>query len=411
MPCWPSSTTSDPARRRPAARTAAWLALVAAAALVAACGRPADAPAEAREGSARASDEVSPSARATRPASFPASFTVRGRWADPAHLRYRIDVAGSPVDATVFRTAVRRAAERWSELDGITLAEAANGERADVAFGWRIGAHERCTPFGFDTSVAHTGPVRSPTYVHFDAERRWSLEGDEGTLSLVDNALHEVGHVLGLHHSADPKTLMYADPLRTRADLTAGELAGIASLYGGGSDSPGDLEILDASRLDRPEGTSAPPLRGAAPAATTDFDVFDVDGDGVDEVVVWRTDAAGNGALIAYHFDAGRRLMRTTGPLFGSIGVGTRVRFRVGEDGLRFLVQLLPEDRVALRAFDEDGRLHPLPDYAFALEDLVDADGDGVLDEPPRIDADDRERVGDLDGDGSPELVRRRDRR
>ncbi|CAD5221066.1 unnamed protein product [Bursaphelenchus xylophilus] len=42
--------------------------------------------------------------------------------------------------------------------------------------------------------------------LHFDAEEVWSLDGDNLNLSYV--ALHELGHVLGLKHSEEPKSIM-----------------------------------------------------------------------------------------------------------------------------------------------------------------------------------------------------------
>lgn len=336
-----------------------------------------------------------------------AEFTVRSRQDDPGRLRFRIDVTGTPVEAEVFRTAVRRAFARWSELDGIAFSEATDGVAPDVEVAWRTGAHDRCTPFGFDTGVAHTGPARAPAYVHFDAERPWSLAGGGGALSLVDNALHEIGHVLGLDHSPDIRALMHPDPARTGSDLGISDFAGIHSLYGGGTDAPADLEILHMPRLGQTSERATFPLRRVAPEETTAFALFDIDGDGAEEVVVWRTDRAGHGALIAYHFDLGPRLERTTGPLFGSVGTGTRVLLRLGPEGTRLLIQVLPGGRVDVRGFDDGGRLHALAAYPLALDDLVDADADGVLDEPYVAPEATDARTGDVDGDGMLEVVRR----
>ena len=59
-----------------------------------------------------------------------------------------------------------------------------------------------------------------------------------------------------------------------------------------------------------------------APPSVAEYTVFDSDGDGDDEVLVWRTDRPGNGALMIYHFDTGLELSHTVGPLYGMSAPG-----------------------------------------------------------------------------------------
>ena len=47
-------------------------------------------------------------------------------------------------------------------------------------FGWRRGHHGACEPFGIAATVAHSGPVRPGTFIHFDADRQWHT-GDAET--------------------------------------------------------------------------------------------------------------------------------------------------------------------------------------------------------------------------------------
>ena len=46
---------------------------------------------------------------------------------------------------------------------------------------------------------------------------------------------HEVGHVLGLVHSADPGALMSPYYVADRVALTASDVAAVEALYGGGA--------------------------------------------------------------------------------------------------------------------------------------------------------------------------------
>ncbi len=326
------------------------------------------------------------------------SFTVRGRWPDPTALTYAIEAERGPVDAATFVEAVERALDAWSKTGVVLFVEESAG--ADVVFGWRTDTHDACQPFGRDESAAHAGPTLSPTFVHFDADRTWG--GADG-FSLFQVALHETGHVLGLGHSADERAVMYSVPSADRARLGESDRAGLHSLYGGGRARPGDVRVLagdgDAHELAI--------LRGVAPPETTELAVFDTDGDGADELLVWRTDARGDGALTIFRFDEGPRLARTTGPLLSSVPPGTQGVLLEGRSGERLLLGIRPDGRFSARRFDDGGRLAAwTPSGPFELtEGLSDLDGDGVLDgtpEPPALPT-----AGDLDGDGRIERVSR----
>jgi hypothetical protein len=309
------------------------------------------------------------------PPPFQARFAVRGRVADRGALTVRIEPEGGPLDGRRFRAEIEEALSEWQATGCARFLPATEGDPADVTFSWQRAAHGACVPFGADPGVAHTGPVAPGTFVHFDAGRDW-----ERTLSLRQAALHELGHVLGLDHSADEGAVMFPEPKPERARLAPSDLAGIHSLYGGGEPGAGDLEVVGALTL-----------RRVAPRELADWTLFDTDGDGDQEVLVWRTDAAGHGALTVFSFAPGPSLAGTLGPLYGTVGPGLAPGFLVTEAGERLLV-LEPEGAPAqARVFDRQG----LP-QVFA----------GVI--PPRGPRSERlaERRGDLDGDGRPEVVR-----
>jgi hypothetical protein len=311
--------------------------------------------------------------------SVPTRFSVRGRWPSSPELRYRIESEGAPLARAACEEALESALSEWQATGCARFSPAPSATLPEFTFAWHGGGHDGCLPFGTDPSVAHAGPVGPGTFIHFDAARTWT------PASLRQAALHEIGHILGLDHSPDPSAVMFTEPGPARAHLGASDLAGIHSLYGGGRDAPGDVTI---------ESTSAAlTLRGIAPESCTDWALFDTDGNGSDELLVWRTDPACAGALMSYHLGPGPTLTRTLGPLFGLAGAGLTPHFERTPSGERWIVLTSAGQPPQVRRFDEAG----FPQVC-----------EGV---PPALDAGaTRPRVflGDLDGDGARERVDRR---
>lgn len=319
------------------------------------------------------------------PPPFQARFAVRGRWPEPREIVYALAPDEGPLPAEAFGAAIRAAQAQWQATGCATFREARPGEEPALVYAWKRGAHGSCVPFGTDPSVAHAGPPGPGAFVHFDAGREWGPRG----LSLQQAALHETGHVLGLDHSPDEASVMYPDPSPARARLAPCDLAGIHSLYGGGEDGPGDLVVSAA-------GTTLH-LRAIAPPELTDWTLFDTDGDGRSEILVWRTDPAGHGELWSYRFTRGPELALTLGPLYGVVAPGFEIEFTHDEEGTPLLVLDPEHGEPQARRFDEQG----LPQL-FEGEIPVRVETRGT---------DAEERRADLDGDGTPEIVARTPRR
>jgi hypothetical protein len=292
----------------------------------------------------------------------------------------------------------------WAET-GVLGFEEADSEDVDpdITFSWQRGAHGNCATFGSGPGVAHAGPVGPGSFVHFDAGRNWSRDGSAGN-SLYFAALHELGHVLGLGHSDAEGALLRPDPDRTRAELSPSEFAGIYSLYGGGTEADGDLSVIEAETSDRKDARVLLKLRQIAPQGLSEFAVFDSDGDGDDELLVWRTDPAGGGALMIYHFGPGPVLERTSGPLYGSSAPGARNLLLVSDSQERLLLCVFPDRITRVNVFDKNGQ----PTPRSSVEDLrwksLPLIREGAL--TPEIGLDQgARRVGNMDGEGRMEEV------
>ncbi|CAD5125099.1 DgyrCDS13344 [Dimorphilus gyrociliatus] len=70
--------------------------------------------------------------------------------------------------------------------------------------------------------------------VHFDKDEDWDWDETKNKKSLYYVALHEVGHSLGLTHSADPTAVMYPTyrPSNAKNGLPSDDVQRIQALYG-----------------------------------------------------------------------------------------------------------------------------------------------------------------------------------
>ncbi|KAL3031383.1 hypothetical protein AAZX31_02G026000 [Glycine max] len=93
----------------------------------------------------------------------------------------------------------------------------------------------------FDGPLGEWAHAFAPTngWCHFDADEYWVASGDvtqspvARAVDLESIAVHEIGHLLGLHHSSDQRAIMYAYlPPRTRkVNLAQDDINGIRHLY------------------------------------------------------------------------------------------------------------------------------------------------------------------------------------
>ena len=158
-----------------------------------------------------------------------------------SHLKVAFDHLFSNSTPDIFsddeRTAIRNAFQTWADaLCDVDFVEMVSGP-TDFVSGWFTGSHGDGFPFdGVGNVLAHAfyPPPCGGSFaghMHFDEDEDWSLTGSGGTFDLETVALHEIGHLLGLAHSADPNSIMYPTYSGVRRSLGQDDLDGIRRLY------------------------------------------------------------------------------------------------------------------------------------------------------------------------------------
>ncbi|KAF6333572.1 matrix metallopeptidase 10 [Rhinolophus ferrumequinum] len=171
------------------------------------------------------------------------TFPGMPRWRK-THLTYRIvdytlDLPRDDVDS-----AIEKAVKVWEKVTPLTISRIYEGE-ADIMITFAVRDHGDFYPFdGPGMVLAHAYPPGPGIHgdAHFDDDEQWTKDTSGTNLFYV--AAHELGHSLGLQHSANAEALMY--PIyNTLTDLAPFRLSqddvnGIQSLYGPPPTSPAD---------------------------------------------------------------------------------------------------------------------------------------------------------------------------
>ncbi|KAF5471126.1 hypothetical protein F2P56_011589 [Juglans regia] len=144
------------------------------------------------------------------------------------HLTYRF-LQGTPTQAM---NPVARAFQTWARNTHFTFSLARAPANADITIGFFRRDHGDGIPFdGPGGNIAHAFAPTDGRF-HYDADERYSVGATPGAFDWETVALHEIGHLLGLHHSSVQGAIM--EPLISQGvtkGLNADDIAGIRALY------------------------------------------------------------------------------------------------------------------------------------------------------------------------------------
>lgn len=171
-----------------------------------------------------------------------APFVLRGCSYGKHDLSYAFLNGTSDLPGNREREIVRQAFQAWEAVANLHFTEVGAGDNPDFRIAWRSGDHGDGSPFddqggpeGNTLAHAFFPPPCGGTHagdLHFDEAEAWIDDPSGDGILLLQVAIHEIGHLLGLSHSNDTSAIMFAFYAPDRVNLSQDDVQGITALYG-----------------------------------------------------------------------------------------------------------------------------------------------------------------------------------
>ena len=174
--------------------------------------------------------------------SGPAAFTLVGCSYPTNDLTYAF-VNGTPdLPGPRDHEIVREAFAVWQDVTPLRFAEVATADSATFAISWDSRDHGDGFPFDDagtfrSNTLAHAffpppcGGAHAGA-LHFDEFETWTDAAAPGRIRLLNVAIHEIGHLLGLRHSNVRNAIMFAFYDDNVDSLRQDDIDGVQALYG-----------------------------------------------------------------------------------------------------------------------------------------------------------------------------------
>jgi len=133
------------------------------------------------------------------------------------------------------RTIVATSLTRWAKTALIHFKEVTDEKEANIIIKFLGGDHDDGHSFdGPGQVLAHAfyPNTRLGGNVHFDLGEEWTLWDEKRGSSLFNVAMHELGHAIGIGHSSQQNSVMYAWYRPSITELSNDDTAAVNQLYG-----------------------------------------------------------------------------------------------------------------------------------------------------------------------------------